>query len=149
MEKFLTPQGKEKVQKDLSELKLRIPEIAERIAEAKEKGDLSENAEYTEAKEEHRRVQEEITRLKNLLNTAKTVEKKDGDSVCIGSKVTVKKDGKEKTYILVGSEESDPSEGKISYESPLGQTLLEKKVGDEATFETPKGENKLSIVKIE
>ncbi len=149
MEKFLTPQGKEKVQKDLSELKLRIPEIAERISEAKEKGDLSENAEYSEAKEEHRRIQEEITRLKNLLNTAKTVEKKDSDSVCIGSKVTVKKNGEEKTYILVGSEESDPSQGKISYESPLGQTLLEKKVGDKATFETPKGENELSIIKIE
>src|SRR6056297_654474 len=138
MEKFLTPQGKEKVQKDLSELKLRIPEIAERISEAKEKGDLSENAEYSEAKEEHRRIQEEITRLKNLLNTAKTVEKKDSDSVCIGSKVTVKKNGEEKTYILVGSEESD-----------LSQTLLEKKVGDKATFETPKGENELSIIKIE
>ncbi len=149
MEKFLTPKGKEKVKKDLSELKARIPEIAKRISEAKEKGDLSENAEYSEAKEEHRRVQEEITRLKNLLNTAKTVEKKDSDKVCIGSKVTVKKNGDKKTYTLVGSEESDPSEGKISYESPLGQTLLDKKVGDEARFETPRGESKLSIVKIE
>ncbi len=148
MEKFLTPTGEEKIKKDLSELKRQIPEVAKRIASAKEKGDLSENAEYSAAKEEHRRIQEEIERLKNLLNTAKTVDKKDSSKVCIGSKVTVKKNNTKKTYTLVGSEESEPSQGKISYESPLGQALLDKKVGQSAKVKTPKGEANLSIVDI-
>ncbi|HKL16970.1 MAG TPA: transcription elongation factor GreA [Patescibacteria group bacterium] len=148
MEKYLTPHGEKKIKKDLSNLEESIPEIAERISQAKEKGDLSENAEYTAAKEEHRRVQEEIDRLRNLLNTAKTIEKSEGDKVGIGCQVTVEKNGDQKTYILVGSEESDPSNGRVSYESPLGQALMDKKVGEVATFETPKGEINLSIIDI-
>lgn len=150
MPKFLTPEGRQKIEKEIVELKDSKPLISERIRDAKELGDLSENTEYTTAKEELARVSGRIKELENLLITAETVENNEKkDSINIGSRVTIDIQGQEKEYKLTGSEEADPSSGSISYESPFGKALLGKKIGEKADIETPKGEIKVKIIKIE
>ena len=125
-------------------------EIAERLKTAKEYGDLSENSEYSEAREEQARVETRIFELEDILKQASVIKKSEEvDEVRIGSTVTVKKGDEVFNYTFVGSNETNPEEGKISNESPLGRAILGHKVGDKITVGTPSGEIQYSISKIE
>lgn len=150
MEYLITKRALEKIKKELEYLKnKKRKEVAQRIAAAKELGDLSENAEYTAAKEEQGLIEARIRELENLLRSAVVVEKKEKNIIQIGSTVKLKANGKFYVYTLVGEEETDPSKNKISYESPLGKSLLGKKKGDLVEVITPKGKIKFKIADVE
>lgn len=140
--KIVTPAGLKKYQDELANLKnVKKKDLAQAIQEAKEQGDLSENAAYAAAKEEMDLVERRIEELETILKTVKVVEKgASDDSVNIGSLVTVEVGGQEMQYEIVGSNEADPANGKISNESAVGQALLGKKQNDSVTVETPSGE---------
>ena len=148
---YITQEGLEKLKEELHELKtVRRFEVAKRIEKAKEMGDLSENAEYADAKDEMAFIEGRILELENSIARAVIIEEnKNKDKVTIGSKVTIKCDGVEKIYTIVGSNEADPVRGFISNETPLGSALLYKKKGDEFEVKTPKGLMKCKVLKIE
>jgi transcription elongation factor GreA len=148
---YVSAERLEELKQELQNLKTHARvEVAEQLKRAKEYGDLSENAEYAEAKEEQSRVETRIFELEDLLKRAVIIQKSDvADSVQIGSKVTVKKDGKVMSYTIVGSGESRPEEGKISNESPLGRAFLDRKVGEHVEVATPAGKTTYTISKIE
>ena len=125
-------------------------EVAERLKQAKEYGDLSENSEYAEAREEQANVETRIAELEDLLKDVEIIEKKsgNGDMVVVGSTVTAKKGDKTMTYTVVGSYEAKPEEGRISDESPLGSAFLKKKVGEKVEVMTPSGTATYEITKI-
>ena len=132
--------------------------MAERINKAKELGDLSENAEYQEARELQAAVEERIGKLEQILKNAKIVRGSKSDIIGMGSTVSVQRiaskgapvAGEEKyTYTIVGAEEADIISGKVSYHSPLGSALMGKKKADEFSFHTPKGTQRYKILKIE
>ncbi|MBI3115213.1 MAG: transcription elongation factor GreA [Candidatus Kerfeldbacteria bacterium] len=147
---ILTPEGYERARNELDLLKnVKRKEIAARIQDAKELGDLSENAEYAEAKNEQSFIEGRIIELENLLKTATVIETPSDSSVVhIGSQVTVKQGTSQRTFIIVGSNEADPTNGKISNESPLGKAFIGKKAGADVTVATPAGETTFSIVSI-
>ena len=150
---YLTPEGLENLKKELEYLKYtEMPEITKRIAEARDKGDLSENAEYHAAKEEQVRVNNKIQDLQITLANARILDDKDLDTskVLIFSTVKIKnlKTKKEKSYTLVSANEADPIQGKISVESPIGKGLLGKSVGDIAEIDVPAGKLQLEILEI-
>jgi transcription elongation factor GreA len=123
--------------------------VIARLKDALSHGDLSENAEYEEAKNEQAFVEGRITELENMLKNAEIVTGNQNDgSVGLGAKVKVKHNGDSSVFTIVGPAEADPGEGLISNESPIGQALLNKKVGDTATVETPKGATKYEIISI-
>ena len=137
-EVVLTPKGKEKIENELEQLKtVKRKEIASRIKQAIEFGDISENSEYDEAKNEQAQIEERISKLENILKNAVLIDENDisTDAVSVGSKVHVKEDGDNEVvaYTIVGSAEADPYEAKISNESPVGKALLGKKIGERAT----------------
>lgn len=146
----LTPEGHQRAKQELSDLKnIKRKEIAGRIQDAKELGDLSENAEYAEAKNEQSFVEGRIVELENLLKTAVVVDSPtDSTVVRVGSTVTVKGKNQEATYTIVGSNEADPSAGKISNESPLGKAFIGKRTGDSTTVTTPAGETVYTVQNI-
>lgn len=149
---YITPERRKELEEELEEIKtVKRKEILEKLKFAKSLGDLSENTEYQSAREEQARVEDRINQIKNLLKTAVIVKKRSHTIAEIGSTVTVKKIGdKEKqTFLMVGSEEVDMSQSKISNESPLGKALLDKKKGDKLEVKTPGGIVKYSIIKIE
>lgn len=148
---YLTKERLEELKQELQRLKTeRRLEVAEHLKRAKEYGDLSENAEYVEAKEEQRQVESRIYELEDLLKRAVIIKKKEGvENIQIGSKVTAQRDGKVVEYIIVGVNESSPREGKISNESPLGRALLGRKVGDSVEVVTPAGKATYRVTKIE
>lgn len=141
----------DELKRELDELKSTSRmEIAEHLKRAKEYGDLSENAEYAEAREEQSRVEARIAELDEVLKSAVIIHKgAGGDLVTIGSTVTVKKGAQEIKYTIVGSNESNPAERKISNESPLGRAFLNRKTGDAIKVETPTGITEFTILKIE
>ena len=149
---FITREGLARLKKELQYLKTeKRKEIAERIKEAKELGDLSENAEYTEAKEEQGFTASKIAEIEHIVKRAQVIEetKKVTDKVVVGCSIMVKNNGGEESeYTIVGSNEADPANGKISNESPFGRAFLGKKIGEKATVKTPKGELEFEIVKI-
>ena len=150
---YLTPEGFENLEKRLRHLlEVRRAEVAERLRQALEEGgDLSENAEYEDAKNEQAFVEGEILRLETILSSAQVIEATgDKDQVAIGSRVTlVEKGTKEKeVYYLVGSAEARPSEGKISHESPLGKALMGAKVGDTVKVDAPDGQISFTVKEI-
>lgn len=152
MEKqYLSKEKLEELKSELNHLKtVRRGEIAERLKAAKDFGDLSENSEYSEAREEQARVESRIFELEEMLKQVSVIEKSSSvNEVHVGSTVTIKKDGKTLSYNIVGSNETIPEEGRISNESPLGKALLGHKVGDEVSFETPGGKASYIITKIE
>jgi len=135
-----TREGLEKMKAELEELRnVRRPEISERIAKAKELGDLSENAEYHEAKEAMGWLEGRIMELQDFIVNADVVEPKSGDAVTVGCAVTCEFKGKEKVFHIVGSNESDPASGRISDQSPLGKALFGRKKGESFDFEAPSG----------
>lgn len=149
---FVTEDGLKKMQDELDMLKTsKRKEIAERIADAKELGDLSENAEYIEAKEEQGFVESRIIELEQMLKNIEVIaHRKNTHTVQIGSTVEVKNlETKAKMkYTIVGSSEADPSSAKISNESPFGQAFLGKTTGDTAVVKTPSGEIQFEILSI-
>jgi len=148
---YLTKERYEELQKELDELKtLGRGQVADRLKHAKELGDLSENSEYQEAREEQSRLEQKIAQLDELLRHSSIIKKSSGiDSVRIGSKVKVQKNKETAVYTIVGSNEADPSNGFISNTSPIGHSLLGKKAGDIVVFVTPKGEVSCRILAIE
>jgi transcription elongation factor GreA len=144
----LTDEGKRELEQELDELKGRRGAIADKIAEARDFGDLSENAEYDSAREEQGLVESRIAEIEDILLNAELIKAKKGSKVTLGSKVELKTGKKTVTYSVVGPVEADPLEGKISNESPIGMALMGKKVGDNAMINTPKGEIVYEIVAI-
>jgi len=126
-----------------------IPDIAKRIDEAKQQGDLSENAEYHQAREDMSWTQSRMIELEQLIQNAVLIKKsKNHDKVTIGSTVVVKFNGKTKEYTIVGAQEADPMNGKISNESPLGMSFLNKKAKEKFEVTTPAGKHIYEIVEI-
>ncbi len=150
-DQIISQAGYDKMNEELEFLiKVKRKEIAERIERAKDMGDLSENAEYTEAKDAQAFNEGRIVELKHLLKNVKIVEEKtDNGKISMGSRITVRTDGNEKRFMIVSFNEVDPAQGKISNESPLGEAFLGKKVGDKVTVNTPKGQLEYEILKIE
>ncbi len=153
-EVYLTSKGLRKLEDELKHLrKVKRIEVAQRLHDAMEGGELIENAEYEAAKNEQAFVEGRILELEDLLARAKVIRRrKSGNVVRIGSKVVVKENGrrsKQEAYRIVGAAEANPKEGLISNESPLGRALLERSVGDEVEVEAPSGTLKFKIVKIQ
>lgn len=144
----ITDEGKKELELELEELKGRRGAIAEKIAEARDYGDLSENAEYDAAREEQGLVESRIAEIEDVLLNAEIITASKSSKVSLGSKVELKTGKKSVTYHVVGPVEADPLEGKISNESPIGVALMGKVVGDVATITTPKGEIEYEIVKV-
>lgn len=150
-EQIISQEGYDKLKDELNFLSIvRRKEIAERIERAKELGDLSENAEYSEAKDAQALNEGHILELTNTLKNVTVVQSSgSSEKVTMGSKITVKIDNKEKQYTIVSFNEADPLSGKISNESPIGVAFLDKKKGDNIEVETPRGIMKYKILKIE
>ena len=144
----LTEVGKKELEVELETLKGRRGEIADRIAEARDYGDLSENADYDTAREDQALVETRIAEIEDILAKAEIIKAGNSSRVAVGSTVELKSGGKTVTYTMVGPVEADPLEGKISNESPIGVALMGKKVGESATITTPKAEMVYEIVKI-
>lgn len=147
---YVSEEGLEKLKSELNYLKTtKRKDIAGRIATAKELGDLSENAEYSDAKEEQGLVESRILELEETLRHVELVKKpKKSTTVVIGTTVEVKSNDNTFSFEIVGSNEADPGNGKISNESPLGSALLDKKVGDTAEVKAPSGVTQYTITKI-
>lgn len=151
-EELISQEKFEELTKELEELRTtRRREVAEQLEYARSLGDLSENAEYQEAREMQAAVEERIQKLEAILKSAKIVRTSKSDVVGMGSTVSVQKVGADDkhVYTIVGAEEADILGGKVSYHSPLGAALLGKKKGDEFSFHTPKGMQKYKILKAE
>lgn len=149
----LTVNGLKKIEDELEQLKtVRRKEVAERIKQAIAFGDISENSEYDEAKNEQAQVEERIMKLEGMLKKARVIDEDDIsiDVVSIGSTVQVKdiEFNEEVEYTIVGSAEADPYELKISNESPVGRALLGKKIGDTVEVQIPDGTTKYEILEI-
>lgn len=144
----ITNEGKAELEAELEELKSRRGAIADKIAEARDFGDLSENAEYDSAREEQGLVESRIAEIEDVLLNAEIITASKGSKIVLGSSVELKTDGKTVTYHVVGPVEADPLNGKISNESPIGVALLGKKVGDTAEITTPKGTTSYVVVAI-
>lgn len=146
---YLTLEKKTLLEEELKTLQtVRRKEIADALEYAKSLGDLSENAEYHQAREDQANCEDRITHIEQILKNAVIMDIQVGNVVHVGSTVTVLKKGtkEEKTFALVGSEEADTVSGKISNESPLGQVLLGKKKGDKVVVHAPKGDIEYTII---
>ena len=140
----LTQEGKTELETELAELIAKRSDIAEKIANARDDGDLSENAEYDAAREEQAMLESRIAELEDILKNADIIKPTKSSTVKVGSTVHLE-NGTKVTYRVVGPVEADPLEGKISNESPIGAALMGKKVGDTVTITTPKGQVVYSI----
>jgi transcription elongation factor GreA len=150
-ESYLSREKFEELRKELDFLKtVKRKEIAENLEYARSLGDLSENSEYQEARELQAATEERIQKLEGMLKSVKIVGNTKSDIVGMGSKVIVQKESETEThkYQIVGSEEADMLQGKLSYQSPLGAALMEKKKGDAFSFTTPKGKMNYKIIEI-
>ena len=146
---YLTAEGLEKLKAELHQLvTVDRPRIASRIHEAKLDGDLSENAEYEDAKQEQSFLEGRIATLELQLRNAAVIEKSNGDSVGIGSKVVIKGVDGEETFTIVGSAEAAPREGRISNESPVGSALMGHKKGETIVVQAPSGPIEYTLVRI-
>lgn len=149
---YLTQEKIEEFKKELDFLRTtRRREVAENLEYAKKLGDLSENAEYHEAREKQAEVEDRINYIEHILKTAKVVADNHSGKAGIGSTVKVKKetDNEVRVYKIVGSEEADMLQGKISNMSPIGVALIGKAAGDKFSVKTPKGEAKYVLVSVE
>lgn len=148
---YLSKEKFDELTKELENLKtVRRREIAEQLEYARSLGDLSENAEYEEARNLQAATEDRIRTIEDQLSHARIIEHSKGNNVSLGSIVTIQKQGEkeEHTYEIVGSAEANMHEHKISHLSPLGSALMEKKKGEVFSFETPKGMQKYKIVNI-
>ena len=151
-EVFMTAEGKKKLEERLEYLKVHgRAEMAEKIRVAREFGDLSENAEYDIAKDEQAKMEAEILEIEAKLQNVQIIDEKvKGDRIDVGSKIDIKdvKSGMEFSYTIVGTHESNPMEGRISNESPIGKAVLGKRKGDEVVVKAPMGEAVYKILSI-
>lgn len=145
----ITPEGKKELERELESLKGRRGEIADKIAEARDYGDLSENAEYDAAREEQGVVETRIAEIEDIILNAELIKGGKKDEVGLGSTVELKTADKTMQYTVVGPVEADPLQGKISNESPIGEALMGKKVGEDVTITTPKGEITYQVTSIQ
>lgn len=148
---ILTQSGYDELQAELKELKeVSIPKVIERIANAREQGDLSENADYHSARDERDILQARINDIEEILAKAQVKSVKNTGVVALGSTVVMEIVGKGKkiTYQMSGEYESNPAEGKISIESPVGKALLKKSKGDKVEVETPAGKTTYKILEV-
>lgn len=149
---YITKEGLEKLKQELNDLvTIKRREVVRKIEEAKEYGDLSENAEYHAAKDEQAFIEGRIMELTNLINNAVIIEEtKSNGVVTVGSRIRIEDEEKAvaKEYKIVGSEEANPTEGLISNESPIGRAFLGKKKGEIVAIQTPKGNIQYRIVEI-
>ena len=149
---FLTPEGFEKLQNELNQLKtVRRQEVARRLQDAIDEGyRLSEDPEYEAAKNEQAFIEGRILDLEQLLATARIIENGHGDEVTLGSRVTIQEDGTDpEEYTIVGEAEANPREGRISNVSPFGKALLGHKAGDKVEVPAPSGSFEVKVLKVE
>ena len=147
---YITKGGLEKLKAELEDLKKnKMPDVIERIAKAKELGDLTENAEYQDAKDEQGFIAGRMAELENLINKSEIIaENSNSEVVTVGSTVRALCGQDEYEYTIVGSNEADPRQGLISNESPIGRAFLGAKVGDKVVVTTPRGEMKCEVLEI-
>jgi len=148
---YLTKEKYNELKEELDYLKTtRRKEIAENLEYARSLGDLSENAEYQEARELQAATEERIAKLESILQSAKIVDHKEGDTVTLGSIVLITKDGEKEVhqYEIVGSEEADMQKRRVSHLSPLGEALIGKKKSDVFAFNTPNGKMQYKVVEV-
>lgn len=148
---YITEEKEKSLIEELAYLKnTKRKEVIERIDDARALGDLSENAEYHSAREEQGRNEDRVNQIESILKNSVIVKKHSSDIVEVGTTVVVKKEGeKETTYHVVGSEEADLSQNKISNKSPLGKSLFGKRKGEIVSIETPKGLVKYTLIDIQ
>lgn len=152
MKEYLTKENKAELEAELKYLTgTKRKEIIAALEYAKSLGDLSENAEYHSAREAQGQLQERISTIEFVLNHAVVIERPSDGTINIGSTVVIQKEGEtnSRTFVLVGSEETDMLSGKISYKSPIGSALYGKKKGDTVTVTTPKGDMDYQIISVE
>lgn len=149
---YLTNEGFLEIEEELNYLKeVKRPEVIKALKDARALGDLSENADYDAARNEQAKVEGRILELEKLLEVAELIEKRDNDKVGLGSTVKIMYDGDEddtEEYRIVGSKEADPSNNKISNESPLAKAIMGAKVGDTCTVESPNGNYEVEVLEI-
>lgn len=149
-QQLLTKEGLEALKVEYDELvKTKRPAAVTRLSDAREAGDLAENSEYTDAKQDLSFIDGRIAELEDLLHAAKIITVKPNGHIDIGSKVTLHVNGKKEMFHLVGEWEADPTNKKISHESPLGKALLGKRVGEQVEVEAPAGKIKYKILEVE
>ena len=147
---YITKEGLEKLKEELLQLKtVKKREIADRIEKAKDLGDLGENAEYADAKDEMMFSEGRTRELEDYVNRAVVIEQSEGGVIQVGSTIALKNGGAEKKYTIVGANEANPLEGRISNETPLAQALLGKKVGDKVDINVPAGKITYKILSVE
>lgn len=144
----ITAEGKKELENELATLVARRGEIAEKIANARDFGDLSENAEYDAAREDQGLLETRISEIEDILNNADIIKAGNKKTIDLGSKVDLHTDGKTVTYTIVGPVEANPLEGRISNESPIGIALFGKKVDDDVTITTPRGSVTYKVAQI-
>lgn len=148
---YITEEKRKSLILELEDLKgPKRREILANLEYAKSLGDLSENAEYHQTREDQAKLEERIAKVEKILKSSQTFKRHGGDVVEVGSKVVVQKKGKDEdiTYTIVGSEEADMAKGKISNRSPFGEALYGKKKGDSVSFKTPKGTVNYKIISV-
>ena len=149
---YLTNEGFLEIEEELNHLKeVKRPEIIKALKDARALGDLSENADYDAARDEQAKVEGRISELEKLLETAELIEKRNNDKVGLGSTVKIMYDDDEddvEEYRIVGSKEADPSNNKISNESPLAKAIMNAKMGDICVVESPNGSYNVKVLEI-
>lgn len=150
---FVTKEGLEELKKELADLNnVKRPQVLERVSAARSMGDLSENSEYTAAREELSLMDGRIEELADIIKSANLIEENHkggrGSTVQLGSAITLSVNGKKEQFHLVGEWEADPKEKKISHESPLGKALIGKAIGDKVEVEAPAGKLVYTVVSI-
>jgi len=143
----ITEHGRRELEDELADLQKQRKKVIAKIAEARSFGDLSENADYSSAKDEQSQVETRISEIEDILKNAKIINDENNGSIGLGSTVTLK-NGDKVVYKIVGPVEADPLDGKISNESPLGRALVGKVVGDTVSISTPKGNINYKILSI-
>lgn len=144
----ITSEGKKELEAELESLKARRGEVAEKISNARDFGDLSENAEYDAAREEQGLLETRIAEIEDILGNASIIKNGHKNTIGLGSNVELKLGNKKVSYTIVGPVEANPLEGKISNESPTGMALYGKKVGDKVTILTPKGDITYTVANV-
>ena len=150
---YLTNEGFLEIEEELNHLKdVKRPQVIKALKEARALGDLSENADYDAARNEQAQIEGRILELEKILETAEIIEKRDTDKVGLGTTVVLRyldeDDDETEEYKIVGSKEADPSNNKISNESPLAKAIWGGKAGDERTVDSPRGKYRVEIVEI-
>ena len=144
-----TKAGLEKIRREYDDLKAQRPDAVGHLKRARELGDLSENGYYKASRAKLSFIDSRLRHLKHLLDNAKIVEASASDTVEVGKSVTVSDGENQRTFLLVGGYESNPTEGKISHQSPLGRALMGARVGETRKFVSPNGEKRYKVIKIE